>query len=66
MTPTAREFGDRVHIDLLNMPTSIEVHVAILTTVDAATGFVSAKACKDKTSSTVTSLLLDTIIPYFG
>ena len=66
MTPTAREFGDRQHIDLLDMPTSVEGHVAILTAVDAATGFVFAKACKDKTSNTVTSLLLDTIIPYFG
>ena len=50
MTPTASEFGNRVHVDLLNMPTSVEGHVAILTAVDAATGFVFAKACRDKTS----------------
>ena len=66
MTPTATEFGDRLHIDLLSMPTSVEGHVAILTAVDATTGFVFAKACKDKTSKTVTNLLLNTIIPYFG
>ena len=66
MSPTAREFGDRLHIDLLSMPTSAEGHVAIVTAVDAATGFVFAKACLDKTSKTVTNLLLDTIIPYFG
>lgn len=34
--------------------------------VDAATGFVFAKACKPKTSSKVIALLLNTIIPYFG
>ena len=66
MSLSATEFGDRLHIDLLSMPTSIEGHVAILTAVDAATGFVFAKACKDKTSKTVTTLLLNTIIPYFG
>ena len=66
MSPAAREFGDRLHIDLLSMPTSVEGHVAILTAVDAATGFVFAKACKDKTSKTVTTLLLDTINPYFS
>ena len=66
MSPAAQEFGDRLHIDLLSMPTSVEGHVAVLTAVDAATGFVFAKACKDKTSKTVTTLLLDTIIPYFG
>ena len=66
MTLTAKEFGDRLHIYLLNMPASVEGHVAILTAVDAATGFVFAKACRDKTSKTVTNLLLNTIIPYFG
>ena len=66
MSPTAMEFGYRLHIDLLSMPTSVEGHVAILTAVDAATGFIFAKACRDKTSKTVTNLLLNTIIPYFG
>ena len=66
MAPVASEFGDRLHIDLLNMPTSIEGHDTTLTAVNAATGFVFAKACKDETSSTVTSILLNTIIPYFG
>ena len=64
MTPTASEFGDRVHIDLLNMPKSVEGHVAILTIL--LFFIIFAKACKDKTSTTVKSLLLDTIIPYFG
>ena len=66
MAPTASKFGNRLHFDFLNLPTSVEEHVAILTAVDATTRFVFAKACKDKTSSTVTSLLLNTIIPYFG
>ena len=60
MAPIATEFRDRLHIDLLNMPTSVGGHVAILRAVDAATGFVFAKVC------TVTYLLLNTIIPYFG
>ena len=60
MAPIATEFRDRLHIDLLNMPTSVGGHVAILRAVDAATGFVFAEVC------TVTYLLLNTIIPYFG
>ena len=66
MKPVPFKFGDRLHIDMLSMPRSVEGHVAILTAVDAATGFVFAKACYDKTSNNVTSLLLDQIIPYFG
>ena len=66
MSWAAKESGDRLHIDLLSMPTSVKGHVDILTAADAATGFVFAKACKNKTSKTVTTLLLDTIIPYFG
>ena len=37
MQPTAKEFGDRIHIDLLSMPRSSAGHVAICTAVDAAT-----------------------------
>ena len=48
------------------MPRSVEGHVALLTAVDAATGFLFAKACYDKTSSNVTSLIPEQIIPYFG
>ena len=51
---------------MLSMPRSVEGHVTILTAIDAATGFIIAKACYDKTSSNVTSLILDQIIPYFG
>ena len=66
MEPSAREFGDRIHIDLLSMPRSADGHVAICTAVDAATGFVFATPCMDKTSTSVTQLLQQTIIPYFG
>ena len=66
LQPTAFEFGDRIHIDLLSMPTSTDGNVAICTAVDAATGFVFALACPDKTSRCVSRLLLETIIPYFG
>ena len=48
------------------MPTSTDKNVAICTAVDAATGFVFALACPDKTSKCVSRLLLETIIPYFG
>ena len=64
MKPVPFQFGDRIHIDMLSMPRSVEGHVAILTA--AATGFVFAKACYDKTSSNVISLILDQIIPCFG
>ena len=66
LQPTAFKFGDRLHIDLLSMPTSTDGNVAICTAVDAATGFVFALACPDKTSRCVSRLLLETIIPYFG
>ena len=66
MKPVPFKFGDRLHIDMLSMPRSVEGHVAILTAIDAARGFVFAKAYYDKTSNNVTSLLLDQIIPYFG
>ena len=39
MSPTTHKFGDRLHIDMLSMPTFVEGHVTILTAVDAATGF---------------------------
>ena len=57
MKPVPFQFGARLHIDMLSMPRSVGGHVAILTAVDAATGFVFAKACFDKTSHNVTSLL---------
>ena len=66
LLPTAFEFGDRLHIDMLSMPTSVKGHITILTAVDAATGFIFAKPCFDKTSKNVTELLLNTILPYFG
>ena len=66
MSPAAQVFGDRIHIDMLSMPTSSDGHVAILTAVDAATGFIFAKPCLDKTSHNVVDLVLNTIIPFFG
>ena len=66
MKPTPFQLGDRIHLDMLSMPRSVEGHVAILTAVDAVTGFVLAKACYDKTSTNVTDMLLHQIIPYFG
>ena len=51
---------------MLSMPNSVKGHVAIITDADAATGFVFAKPCLDKTSKNVTDLRLNTMIPYFG
>ena len=48
------------------MSMSVESHVAILTAVDAATGFIFAMPCLDKTTKNVTDLLLNTVITYFG
>ena len=42
MKPVPFQFGDRIHKYMLTMPRSVEGHVAILTAVDAATGFVFA------------------------
>ena len=58
MKPVPFQFGDRIHIDMLNMPHSVEGHVAIFTAVDAATGFVFAKACYDKTSNKLFLILV--------
>ena len=37
-SPPALVFGDRFHLDLVDMPRSAQGHVAICTIVDAATG----------------------------
>ena len=66
LKPVPLEFGDRLDIDMLSMPQSAEGHVAIITVVDAPTGFVFAKPCFNKSSNNVTSLILDNVIPYFG
>ena len=63
MKPVPFQFGDHIHIDMLTMPRSVEGHVAILTAVDAATWFVFAKSCHDKTSNNATELIMNQIIP---
>ena len=45
VTPPACKIGDRVHVDLLDMPKTTEGHVAICTLVDAATGFTIICPC---------------------
>ena len=66
VTPTACKIGDRVHIDLLDMPKTSEGHVAICTLVDAATGFTIVCPCKTKTSETVVEILRTWFFSYFG
>ena len=62
--PKACKIGDRVNIDLLDMPKTTEGQVAICTLVDAATGFTIV--CKTKTSEAVVEVLCSWFFPYFG
>ena len=66
LDPPAHKMGDRIHIDLLDMPWSTMGHVAICSLVDAATGFIITNPVFDKTSSGVAQTLLENFIPYFG
>ena len=58
--------GDRIQINLLDMPRSNQGHAAICTLVDAATGFIITNPVKDKTSAGVVDTLVNKYIPYFG
>ena len=58
--------GDRIHLDLLDMPCSSQGHIAICTLVDAATGFIITNTVKDKTSAGVVDTLVNKFIPFFG
>ena len=66
LTPSAHRFGDRVHLDLVDMPNSNEGHVAICTLVDAATGFTIPRPVHDKSSWGVCDTILESFVPYFG
>ena len=66
LKPIAITFGDRFHLDLVDMPKSSSGHVAICTIVDAATGFVIVHPCMDKTHRGVIEALRTKVIPYFG
>ena len=66
VTQPSCKIGDRVHVDLLDMPKTSEGHVAICTLVDAATGFTIVCPCKSKTSETVVEVLRTWFFPYFG
>ena len=65
-SPPAFSFGDRFHLDLVDMPRSAQGHVAICTIVDAATGFVIVSPCQDKTSNSVISALRTKVFPHYG
>ena len=49
LQPPAELMGDRIHINLLDMPRSNQGHIAICTLVDAATGLIITNPVKDKT-----------------
>ena len=64
--PVARVFGDRMHLDLVDMPRSAAGNVAICTIVDAATGFVIVVACPDKTHTGIINALRCRVFPHYG
>ena len=64
--PIATQIGDRIHLDLVDMPKSAEGHVAACTLVDAATGFTIVHPVKTKISTAVVDTLTQKFIPYFG
>ena len=66
LSPQVKSFGERFHLDLVDMPKSNEGHAAICTLVDAATGFTILRPVYDKTSRGVSDTLLQSFIPYFG
>ena len=66
LRPKAIAFGDRFHLDLIDMPKSSAGHVAICTIVDAATGFVIVHPCFDKTHLGVINALRSKVFPNFG
>ena len=66
LKPVAFTFGDRFHLDLVDMPKSSSGHVAICTIVDAATGFVIVHPCLDKSHAGVIEALQTKVIPNFG
>ena len=66
LEPKATTFGDRLHLDLVDMPKSSSGKVAICTIVDAATGFVIVHPCSDKTHAGVIDALRTKVFPNFG
>ena len=66
MKPVAKIFGDRLHLDLVDMPRSAAGNVAICTIVDAATGFVIVVACPDKTHAGIINALRCHVFPHYG
>ena len=60
------QIGDRIHIDLVDMLKATSGHVAVCTLVESATGFTVLQPVLDKTSQSVSSTLLNHLIPYFG
>ena len=62
LEPLAVEMGDRIHLDLLDMPKSTMGHVAICKLVDAATGFIITNPVFDKTSKGVGHTIMEKYI----
>ena len=66
LSTPAEQFGDRIHLDLVDMPKSNEGHVAICTLVDVATSYTILRPELDKTSRGVSDTLMESFTPYFG
>ena len=66
LRPPALQIGDRIHVNLVDMPKAFSGHWAVCTLVDSATEFTILQPVLDKTSQLVSSTLLNHYIPYFG
>ena len=66
LRPPALQIGDRIHIDLVDMPKATSGHVAVCTIVDRATGYTILPPVLDRTSQSVSGKLLNHYIPYFS
>jgi hypothetical protein len=66
MNPEAVWFNDRLHLDIVDMPKSTSGELAVVTMVDAATGFTILHPVSNKTSDSIVSALTTRLFPYFG
>ena len=66
MSPTAIWFNDRIHLDIVDMPKATSGHLAVITIVDAATGFCILVPSRNKTGNAVIEALTKILFPNFG
>jgi hypothetical protein len=66
MNPEAVWFNDRLHLDIVDMPKANSGELAVVTMVDAATGFTILHPVTNKTAVSIFSALTTRLFPYFG